>query len=179
MLQRTPGTFLVSSELRGPAPLNTALARMNRILVALASLGPCACLACPAVVGPGAAKQESLADYTAIFEGEVVAVHLVGHEMRRSAQLQHRPWLGPDPREITPDFTARVLVTRNLQGTSPHVVEVKGGGCHASEPSLYDRGVFFVAPTGIVFATYESDMRGFSDYRAWKALIDAQFGPAL
>ena len=25
MLQRTPGTFLVSSKLRGPAPLNTAL----------------------------------------------------------------------------------------------------------------------------------------------------------
>ena len=27
MLQRTPGTFLVSSKLRGPAPLNTALGR--------------------------------------------------------------------------------------------------------------------------------------------------------
>ena len=29
VLQRTPGTFLVSSELRGPAPLNTALDLMS------------------------------------------------------------------------------------------------------------------------------------------------------
>jgi hypothetical protein len=31
-LQRTPGTFLVSSKLRGPAPLNTALVRLYRFV---------------------------------------------------------------------------------------------------------------------------------------------------
>ena len=31
MLQRTPGTFLVSSGLRGPAPLNTALGRSRTV----------------------------------------------------------------------------------------------------------------------------------------------------
>lgn len=34
MLQRTPGAFLVSSKLRGPAPLNTALCRMSADQVA-------------------------------------------------------------------------------------------------------------------------------------------------
>jgi hypothetical protein len=33
VLQRTPGTFLVSSELRGPAPLNTALALMLALVL--------------------------------------------------------------------------------------------------------------------------------------------------
>jgi hypothetical protein len=152
---------------------------MNRLAILLAACFPIAALACPAPVGPGPATDAQLSSYAGIFEGEVVAVHLVGHEARRSAEVAGREWRGPDPREITPEFTARVVVTRTLRGSATGIVEVRGGGCHATEPQLYDRGIFLVATSGAVLAAYSGDSSGLGHFPSWQALIDAKFGPAL
>jgi hypothetical protein len=132
-----------------PLPLTTALERMFRLsaflIAALLSAASEPVSACR-TIAPDLLDRSS---YSAIFVGDVTAIHLVGYERsllgEGDFEFQGESYTIIDGSNEVRVTSVPVFVSA---GTSQGAVSVRLVGCTTSLPALRERGLFFISKDG-------------------------------